>query len=62
MKRGFQCDNCSAFTTRIRDIFFCLRCEKEICESCFSDNKHCKECAKKTTKESREKLFKLDMA
>lgn len=57
MQRGYQCESCKKWHYRMRDIFLCQFCEKEICEYCMDKCATCKECAQVHTSEEIEERF-----
>ncbi len=43
--RVWICERCKGHHTNRNNIWDCVRCNKECCESCFDRYAHCKDCA-----------------
>ena len=41
----YQCEACKYDHASPDSIFFCIHCNKEICEACFYSYQTCKDCA-----------------
>ena len=57
MKIAYICDNCLKANKLKSWIFYCLDCEKEICDNCMHGYATCKECADGKTEDELKARF-----